>query len=383
MKIFLKIGMLSLSLFVMGHLLAQAGSGPHGVLSTQTAYASGEEIVVTVAGVPITHRQFEAEFRPELERLLGTQGRRVPEAILGPYKKRLRQRVLEKMIEERLLDKKVKEAKIVISNEETDRELTRRAAKKRPPISVQEYKGRVEASGRSFDDLKQRIRRDLGYKKFFEKQFAAKLAVSEEDARKHYADHKRLFDRPAQVRASHIVIKLKDFESEGTDPAAVKAKAAARADDLLKRIKAGADFEKLARENATSPSRKAGGDLGYISKGQAPPDFEKAVFALEVGEVSGVLETQDAYQIIKVTDRRAAVSGFDNVKNEVMKDLKARRLSGFANQQVQYVRSLKAGAKIVYPPGKEPTLGKPPVPGKKAVRQSKTPVQSKEKQGGR
>lgn len=381
MNNFLKIGMLSLSLFVMGHLLAQAGSGPHGVLSTQTADATGEEIVVTVDGVPITHRQLEAEFRPELEKILPVaQGGRVPEAILEPYKKRLRQLVLEKMIEERLLDKKVKEAKIVISDKETNRELTRRAAKKRPPISVEEYKGRVEASGRSFDDLKQRIRRDLGYKKFFEKQFAAKLDVSEEDARKHYADHKRLFDRPAQVRASHIVIKPKDFESEGTDPAAAKAKAAARADDLLKQIKAGADFEKLARENATSPSRKDSGDLGYISKGQAPPDFEKAAFALKAGEVSGVLETRDGYQIIKVTDKKAAVSGFDNVKNDAMKDLKARRLSGLVNQ---YVQSLKAGAKIVYPPGKEPALGKPPVPGKKAVRQLKTPVQSKEKPGSR
>lgn len=380
MNNFLKIGMLSLSLFVMGHLLAQAGSGPHGVLSTQTADATAEEIVVTVDGVPITHRQLEAEFRPELEKILPVaQGRRVPEAILEPYKKRLRQLVLEKMIEERLLDKKVKEAKIVISDEETNRELTRRAAKKRPPISVEEYKGRVEASGRNFDDLKQRIRRDLGYKKFFEKQFAAKLDVSEEDTRKHYADHKRLFDRPAQVRASHIVIKPKDFESEGTDPAAARAKAAARADDLLKQIKAGADFEKLARENATGPAGKAG-DLGYISKGQAPPDFEKAAFALEAGEVSGVLETRDGYQIIKLTDKRAAVSGFDNVKNEVMKNLKARRLSGLVNQ---YVKSLSAGAKTVYPPGKEPALGKPPVPGKKAVLKSKTPVQSKEKPGSR
>ena len=380
MKNFLKIEMLFLSLFVMGHLIVQAGSGSHGVLWAQTTDVTGEEIVVTVDGVPITHRQLEAEFRPKVEKMLpGSQSRRIPEAILKPYKKRFRQRVLEKMIEERLLDKKVKEAKVVISDEETGRELTRRAAKKRPPISVEEYKGRVEASGRSFDDLKQRIRKDLGYKKFFEKQFAAKLDVSEEDARKHYADHKRRFDRPAQVRVSHIVIKAKNFESEGTDPAAAKAKAAARADDLLKQIKAGADFEKLARENATSPSRKDGGDLGFIRKGQAPPDFEKAAFALEVGKVSGVLETRNVYQIVKVTDNRTAVSGFDNVKNDAMKDLKARRLSELSSQ---YVKSLKAAAKIVYPPGKRPTSGNPPASGIKVTPFSKTPATSNGKPAG-
>ena len=381
MKKFLKIGMLSLSLFLMNNLFAQAGSGLHGGKATQTANVTGDKILVTVDGVPITHSQFEAEFRRELEKKIRvTQNRRVPEAILKPYKKRLRQLVLDKMIEEMLLEKKVKEAKIVVSDEETDRELARRAARKYPPMSVKDYKDRLEASGRSFDDLKQRIHRDLGYKKFFEKQLAAKIAVSEKDARKHYADNKKLFDKPAQVRVSRIVIKTEDFESEGTDSAAAKAKAAARADDLLKQIKAGADFEKLARENATSPSRKDGGDLYYISQGQAPPDFEKAVFALEVGEVSGVLEVGDEYQIIKVTDKRAAVSGFDNVKNDVIEDLKAIRLSGIVDQ---YVQSLKAEAKIVYPARKEPSFGKPPVPGKKTVPKSKTSVQSNVKPGSR
>jgi len=379
MKNFVKIGMFCLSFLVTGHLSVHAGANPQAKVSTGTAGVAGEKVVVFVDNVPITHDRLEAEFRHELEKIMPSAQRgRVPEAILRPYKERLRQRVLDKMIEQRLLDRKVKEAKIVVSDKETDRELARRASAMRPPMSVKEYKTRFEARGGNFDDLKKRVRRDLGYRKLFEKEFAAKLVVLDEDARKYYNDHKAMFDRPEQVRATHIVIEPKDFRSPKMDETAARKKALARAEELLKQIRAGADFDKLAREQMAGSSHKRGGDLGYISRGQAPPDFEKAAFALKKGEVSGVLELRSTYQIIKVTDHRPALSGFDSVKDKVKKDLKARRVTDLA---AKYVRSLKKGAKIVYPGGKKPGAGKGVVPSKKVSGSSKGPVKSGKKPG--
>lgn len=380
MKNFVKIGMFCLLSLVMGHLSAHAGTNPRAVGSSQGAGRAVEKVVVFVDNVPITHNELEAEFRREVEKKMpADRWRRVPEAIVRPYKERLRERVRDRMIEQRLLDRKVKEAKIVVSDEETDRELARRASAIRPSMSLKEYRAWVEKRGGNFDDLKKRVRRDLGYRKLFEKEFAAELVISDQDARKHYADQKRLFDRPEQVRVSHIVVDPKDFKSPGMDETTARKKALARAEELLKQIKAGADFDKLARENgAGSSQQKRGGDLGYIRKGQAPPDFEKAAFALKKGEVSGVLEMEKSYQIIKVTDRRPALSGFDSVKEKVKEDLKARRLTDLS---AKYVRSLRKGAKIVYPEGQRPGSGQGPVPVKKGPGPSKTPVQSGEKPG--
>jgi len=88
-------------------------------------------------------------------------------------------------------------------------------------------------------------------------------------------------------RASHILVK--DRSS---------------ADDLLKRVKQGAQFESLAREFSTCPSKSSGGDLGWFGSGKMVAEFESAVKRLSPGSVSNVVQTQFGYHIIKCTGRR-------------------------------------------------------------------------------
>jgi peptidyl-prolyl cis-trans isomerase C len=88
-------------------------------------------------------------------------------------------------------------------------------------------------------------------------------------------------------RASHILVK--DRSS---------------ADDLLKRIKQGAQFESLAREFSTCPSKSSGGDLGWFGAGKMVAEFESAVKRLSPGSVSDIVQTQFGYHIVKCTGRR-------------------------------------------------------------------------------
>jgi peptidyl-prolyl cis-trans isomerase C len=107
-----------------------------------------------------------------------------------------------------------------------------------------------------------------------------------------------------------ILIKLRRYattlEDEMTLPFAKKIKASHilvsheyEAQDLLKKIEQGEDFEKLAKDFSNCPSAKQGGFLGEFSRGQMVPSFEKAAFALQVGEISKIVRTQFGFHVIK------------------------------------------------------------------------------------
>ena len=105
--------------------------------------------------------------------------------------------------------------------------------------------------------------------------------------------------KPEQVKASHILVKV----DAGADEAK-KAEARKKIQEIQQKVKAGGDFEALATENSDCPSKAKGGDLGFFERGQMVKPFEEAAFALKPGEVSGIVETQFGYHIIKVQEKK-------------------------------------------------------------------------------
>jgi len=107
-----------------------------------------------------------------------------------------------------------------------------------------------------------------------------------------------------QVHARHILISVKSEDApaeEGLDKTAARAKA----EEVLKRVKAGENFESLAKEYSTDPgSKESGGDLGWFGRGRMVPDFEKAAFALQPGQTSDIVESPFGFHIIKLEGRR-------------------------------------------------------------------------------
>ncbi|MHA1263716.1 MAG: peptidylprolyl isomerase [Candidatus Helarchaeota archaeon] len=87
-----------------------------------------------------------------------------------------------------------------------------------------------------------------------------------------------------KVRASHILVEKLSLAQE-----------------IREDLEAGADFRKLAAEYSTCPSKKRGGDLGVFGKGEMVPEFEKAVFKMQIGEISEPIKTKFGYHIIRRT----------------------------------------------------------------------------------
>jgi peptidyl-prolyl cis-trans isomerase D len=128
----------------------------------------------------------------------------------------------------------------------------------------------------------------------------AKVAVPAADVERAYNSGIEQYTTPEQVRASHIL-----FKTDGKDDAAVKAKA----EDVLKQAKAGADFAELAKKySEDESSAKNGGDLDYFSKGRMVPEFDEVAFTLQPGQISDLVKTQFGYHIIKVVDKKAAAT---------------------------------------------------------------------------
>ena len=306
--------------------------------------AGQDDVAVTVNGVEIKESEVQARAEDELEQM-ADEVEKLPPAFLEQAKKQLREQVLEELIIERLLAEKVKEDNIEVTDEEVMNTFAQMVASLPEPLSLDEYKKKLAEHGQNFDEQKERIREGIAYQKVLDSQLAGKINITEADARKYYDENPKQFERGQQVRASHILIK--PVYERGGDPNKAKAQARAKAQELLKKAKSGADFAQLAMSNSMCPSAPRGGDLGFFSKGDMTPAFEEAAFKLAVGQISDVVETEYGFHIIRVTDRREpGIIPFNEVKDSLIRNLTAKKQAELTKE---YIESLKAKADIVYP----------------------------------
>jgi peptidyl-prolyl cis-trans isomerase C len=165
--------------------------------------------------------------------------------------------------------------------------------------------------------------------------------ISDADLHKYYEDHKAEFE---QVRARHILIRtqgspmpLKPGAKELSD-----AEGLAKAQDLVKQLKAGGDFAALAtKESDDTGSAANGGDLSFFKKGQMVPSFEQAAFSMQPGQISDPVKSQFGYHVIKVEAKET--KSFDDVKAELEKRMKPE-------QSQKALDELQKKSAVVYDP---------------------------------
>ena len=151
-------------------------------------------------------------------------------------------------------------------------------------------------------------------------QLRSRVTVTPQEIESYYNSNVQQFQTPEQVRASHILLK-----TEGKDEAAVRK----QAEDVLKQAKApGADFAALAKKYSEDDGSKAnGGDLDYFPKGRMVPEFEKAAFSMQPGQISDLVKSQFGFHIIKVVDKKAAATrSLDEARAQIQQTLAGQRV---------------------------------------------------------
>jgi parvulin-like peptidyl-prolyl isomerase len=185
-------------------------------------------------------------------------------------------------------------------------------------------------------DMKDRLElivNDFLATEYVKEKVIAKIQVTEEDIKLYYQTHEEDFTSPEMIRARHILIKAAMSASDEE-----KKSAREKAEGILERIKDGEDFATIAEEVSDDAGTQAkGGDLGFFPRGRMIPEFEKAAFALNPGEMSDIVETPYGYHIITVEEKKeASPEPFEKVKDTVrekaFKELREARVTEFVEK---------------------------------------------------
>ncbi len=165
----------------------------------------------------------------------------------------------------------------------------------------------------------------------------AGVQITQDDLRSYYDQHRDEYRIPDQVKVSHILIKTPLPGPDGKVDEKGVAEAQQRAENLLKQLKGGANFEDLARKySEDSGSAKQGGSLGWIGRGQTVPEFEKVAYSLPKGQMSGVVKSSYGFHIIRVDDKQEAhMKSLDEVKDTIEPILKHQKGQQIAQKKAE------------------------------------------------
>lgn len=185
------------------------------------------------------------------------------------------------------------------------------------------------------DQLEKLLKDDLIVQQTIQETVIANLAVSDEETQSYYDGRLEQFQEQEQVQASHIIVIVEPEADQAT-----KDTARQKIDDILAKATAGEDFAELAKEFSEGPSKDSGGDLGFFSRGQMVPEFEEVAFAMNEGDISGIVETQFGYHIIKVTGKKPERQiPFEEVEGQIRQSLLDEKINVGVTEWIDELRS--------------------------------------------
>lgn len=281
----------------------------------------------------------EKEIAAETEKRVAAQAKRMPPGmeINDWMRNQIRTSVVDMMVEKALLEQKLAAKKIDVGDEDVMKKIEEIAAEQN--IKIEDVPAEIAKFGMTMDDLKGQIRMTVQRDKLIEAEMTDK-DVKDEEVKKFYDDNPQFFERAEQVRVAHVLILTQGKNDEE------KAAAKTKIEDILKKAKSGDDFAALAKEYSEDPGSKDKGGEYTFPRGQMVPAFEESAFTLKDNEISGVIETEYGYHILKKLEHiEARKEAFEDVKKQIHDYLDRQKRGQFWEA---YSKTMHDEAKIEY-----------------------------------
>jgi peptidyl-prolyl cis-trans isomerase SurA len=226
----------------------------------------------------------------------------------------LRRQVLNKLIEDKLIDQEAKKSGIKISSKEI--EATLDEVKRRNAVTQQDLERALAVEGLTLETYKKQIEKSLLRQKLINWSVKVEVKGGEKEFRDFYQKNVGRYRTNETYRPGHILLVI----PKGAAPEEIR-EIRKKGEKVLEKIKAGEDFGEMALIYSQDASSKNRGDLGSFKKGELYPAFERAALRLDVGEVSGLIRTEFGFHIIKLLDRKGVEPlPFEEVKEKVKAD---------------------------------------------------------------
>jgi len=278
----------------------------YGLLSSSEAVV--DRIVAVVNQDIITLSEVEKWAGPFKEEIQTEDRLERRERVLEIYRK-----VLEKLIEEKLIDQEVKRSSVKVTSKEIEGALEE--VKRRSAATQEDLEKALANEGLTLEAYKKEIEKRLQRMKLINWAVKVESQAGEREWRDFYQKNIDRYRSNESYRPSQILFLV----PKGATPEEIR-EIRKKCEKVLEKVKGGEDFGEMVLLYSEDISAKDRGDLGYFKKGELLPEFEKEALRLQVGEVSGIIRTNFGFHVIKLLDRKG---GTPPPFEEVMEKVKA------------------------------------------------------------
>jgi len=312
------------------------------VLSHRTEAAVVEQLIAFVNGEPYTLSNLSAYAKRKL-------GRDFPSADLNQINAGDRD-VLEQFVTDKLLEAEVREAGIVITDDDVTRYIDQ--VKQNNSLSDADLKVALGREGMTPAAYRASVKSEMEKSEIIDRQVRRKVNITDEDVERYYKLNAKNYRANERARIRHILLAL----AENAPPERVQS-AMATAKGVYQRIAAGEDFAALAREYSEGAGRAEGGEIGWVNRGTLISGIEEVAFEkLSVGQVSEPFRTSMGVHIVKLEGREAGgalplSSVAPRIKEELLKKTLEERFAKWLKSDLRrkYRVDIKV-ANVVFKP---------------------------------
>ncbi len=268
-----------------------------------------DSIAVVVNDEVITRNEIAARVRA-VEANMKAQKAPIPDAA------NLQRQVVESMIVDRAQAQLAKEMGVKIDDQTLDRAIGRIAEQQK--MSVQELRNQLEKSGVTFASFREEIRNEIMMQRLREHEVDNKIQISDAEVDTFLATEKAAAAEQVELNIAQIMVRI----PENASPEQIAARKA-RADEVLRQLRTGGDFAKIAATYSDAADALKGGEVGWRASNNLPPIFAEALEKLKPGQVTPAIKSATGFHILKLVDRRSAA---ENKDKNVVQQTHARHI---------------------------------------------------------